>query len=253
MINNNARTTAFPAARAGMGQVADCARPERALGQKAVSMSPPVVYVCSEHLLVQQAISAILEADTAQRLAVCPAPAIPAPLQDSAAAGLVIIDIDSVPCWRDLLPKWTSCGARAIAVISREDVEFSEQTALLNLGACGIVVVSEAFSRELPKAVRSIIQGNLWLNPSVLEEYVKRKNMLLSRIPEARRFTAREEQIISYLIRSLSNRQIGSLLGISERTVKFHVSNILQKAKVESRRALAQLNAGGQTVYMAGG
>jgi Response regulator containing a CheY-like receiver domain and an HTH DNA-binding domain len=50
--------------------------------------------------------------------------------------------------------------------------------------------------------------------------------------------TAREGQILQLLVRRLTNKAISKSLGLSERTVKFHVSNILAKLGVEDRHAL---------------
>ena len=47
------------------------------------------------------------------------------------------------------------------------------------------------------------------------------------------------------LLRRLSNKEIGSILHISERTVKFHVGNILTKLQVTSRRELSAMWASG--------
>jgi DNA-binding NarL/FixJ family response regulator len=47
--------------------------------------------------------------------------------------------------------------------------------------------------------------------------------------------TAREYEIFSMLGDGLDNRRISSMLAISQRTVKFHVTSILRKLKVESR------------------
>ena len=50
--------------------------------------------------------------------------------------------------------------------------------------------------------------------------------------------TARERQVLQLLMRGLANKEISSLLEISERTVKFHVSNALSKLQLEDRREL---------------
>jgi DNA-binding NarL/FixJ family response regulator len=210
----------------------------------------PLLYICSEHPLVQQAILSILERDQTQCLTLRPVSDAPAVL-DPALPKLALIDLSSLLHWKEQLSKWIASGVRTIALIARDDVEFSEQMRLLNLGVYGIIIISPQFSLELPKAITSVLDGNLWIDSNILQEYVKQTNTVLARLPELRTFTVREEQIIHYLVRGLSNRQIGSLLSISERTVKFHVSNILEKAKVESRRELLQLNT--QTVYTAGG
>jgi DNA-binding CsgD family transcriptional regulator len=55
--------------------------------------------------------------------------------------------------------------------------------------------------------------------------------------------TARERLIAGYLQRGMSNKEIGLALAISERGVKFHVTNLLRKTGAENRIRLAQLLA----------
>jgi DNA-binding NarL/FixJ family response regulator len=49
--------------------------------------------------------------------------------------------------------------------------------------------------------------------------------------------TSREQEVLEQMAAGLSNRQIAQALGISEHTVKFHVSAILGKLGVSSRSA----------------
>jgi DNA-binding NarL/FixJ family response regulator len=49
--------------------------------------------------------------------------------------------------------------------------------------------------------------------------------------------TSREHEVLEQMAAGLSNRQIATVLGISEHTVKFHVSAILGKLGVTSRAA----------------
>jgi DNA-binding CsgD family transcriptional regulator len=49
------------------------------------------------------------------------------------------------------------------------------------------------------------------------------------------RLTRRQHQVLSSVRQSLSNKEIGVKLGISERTVKFHVASLLRKFQVENR------------------
>jgi DNA-binding CsgD family transcriptional regulator len=48
--------------------------------------------------------------------------------------------------------------------------------------------------------------------------------------------TVRENQILDLLRRRYSNKEIANHFGISESTVKFHVSNVLTKLNVNDRR-----------------
>jgi DNA-binding CsgD family transcriptional regulator len=50
--------------------------------------------------------------------------------------------------------------------------------------------------------------------------------------------TAREGQVLQLLFRHLTNKEIAYQLNISERTAKFHVSNVLRKLGIENRRNL---------------
>jgi len=52
------------------------------------------------------------------------------------------------------------------------------------------------------------------------------------------RLTARQEQVLALLRERLSNKEIGAKLNLSERTVKFYVSELLQIADCESRAEL---------------
>ena len=51
--------------------------------------------------------------------------------------------------------------------------------------------------------------------------------------------TPREQEVLDFLLRRLSNKEIASILRISERTIKFHVGNIFHKLHVTSRQELS--------------
>lgn len=55
------------------------------------------------------------------------------------------------------------------------------------------------------------------------------------------RLTQREEDVVREVARGLTNRQIAAELGLSEQTVKNHVSVLLQKLDVSNRVQLALL------------
>jgi DNA-binding CsgD family transcriptional regulator len=65
----------------------------------------------------------------------------------------------------------------------------------------------------------------------------------LSRVPaqSASGLTARETQVLRLLAQGATNRSIGAALGLSERTVDRHVSNIFAKLNVSSRAAATAL------------
>ena len=56
-----------------------------------------------------------------------------------------------------------------------------------------------------------------------------------SRDDEANRFTPRETDVLILVVQGSTNKVIAHRLGISERCVKWHLTNIYRKAAVESR------------------
>jgi DNA-binding CsgD family transcriptional regulator len=54
------------------------------------------------------------------------------------------------------------------------------------------------------------------------------------------KLTRREDEVLGGVVRSLSNKEIGATLNLSERTVKFHVSSLLAKFRVRGRMELVQ-------------
>ena len=47
--------------------------------------------------------------------------------------------------------------------------------------------------------------------------------------------TKREEEVFSLLVKNKTTKEIGTLLGISEKTVRNHISNAMQKLGVKGR------------------
>ena len=47
--------------------------------------------------------------------------------------------------------------------------------------------------------------------------------------------TKREKQIFDYLIKNMTTKEIALKLGISEKTVRNHISNVMQKLGVKGR------------------
>ena len=51
--------------------------------------------------------------------------------------------------------------------------------------------------------------------------------------------TRREKEVLGFVVEGMSNKEVGAKVFLSERTVKFHVSSLLEKYHVSSRGELA--------------
>ena len=80
---------------------------------------------------------------------------------------------------------------------------------------------------EVVDCIRAVARGTRWIPPGVAA-------MLGKRVAD-RALTARELEVIRALTSGKSNKEIGTLLDISEATVKVHITHILEKLKVTGR------------------
>jgi RNA polymerase sigma factor (sigma-70 family) len=128
-------------------------------------------------------------------------------------------------------------GIEATAALLREHPEarvliFStfarddEIHAALKAGALGYLQKSSSRD-DLLAAIRTVAQGER----SLPEEIARR---LQDRLGEPE-ITPREREILTLVTRGNANKEIAATLGISEDTVKQHVSRILMKLKVNDR------------------
>ena len=84
-------------------------------------------------------------------------------------------------------------------------------------------------------------QGSVWAPRRVLSMFIERVSSSPGRIFPAGRvtFTDREKEVLEMLVAGRSNKEIGSALGIEERTVKAHVAKLMRKVgRAESHRAV---------------
>lgn len=90
---------------------------------------------------------------------------------------------------------------------------------------------------ELAAALCALAEGLLVGSPALLESLVKNQDRSPAETEPAdgEGLTAREREVLAHLALGLANKQISAALGISEHTVKFHVSSIYMKLGVSSR------------------
>ncbi|MEH7549884.1 LuxR family two component transcriptional regulator [Neobacillus bataviensis] len=162
---------------------------------------------------------------------------------------VVIMDINmpgmnGVEATRELIEKYPSTK---VIILSIHDDE-NYVTHALKTGACGYLL-KEMDADALIEAVRVVADGGSYLHPKVTHNLVNEYRKLAATaghsgggyVPtlEIRRplhlLTRRECEVLQMLADGKSNRGIGESLFISEKTVKNHVSNILQKMNVNDR------------------
>jgi DNA-binding NarL/FixJ family response regulator len=110
----------------------------------------------------------------------------------------------------------------------------------ITYGAKGCVEEG-ASAAEFARAFRAVHEGSVWVPRRVLSMFVERNNVIEGHnFPHSRRvFTSREKEVLKLLVAGHSNKEIGTPLGIQERTVKAHVAKLMRKVGVQNRIALS--------------
>jgi len=92
-------------------------------------------------------------------------------------------------------------------------------------------LLKDSSAETLIEAVRAVHSGRRYIPPGIAER-------LSERLPLSD-LTHREHEVLSLIVRGLSNHEIAATLRISEKTVRIHVSNILGKLGVCDRTQAA--------------
>jgi two-component system, NarL family, response regulator len=96
----------------------------------------------------------------------------------------------------------------------------------LEAGACGFLLKG-ADSKQVREAVRRVANGESFLPPEI--------ELKLREAKSYGRLSKRESQVLEYLARGGTNKEIAQTLSIGEGTIKHHIKSILRKLNATGR------------------
>ncbi len=180
-------------------------------------------------------------------LLVVPSPALRAGLRSLLSSDNEIKVIDERSEWSDSLQEEQNeadvviTTSASYAAYPEEGIDLSQAAILFLQDEAAIIQITTATLRvwgilptdtsaaELCAAVRALSQGLIAGTRELLFPAADDNN--IARGP----LTDRETEVLAYLAKGLANKQIAAALGISEHTVKFHVSSIYLKLNAVNR------------------
>ncbi|MFM9939989.1 MAG: response regulator [Hyphomicrobiaceae bacterium] len=107
----------------------------------------------------------------------------------------------------------------------------------LKLGVNGYVIKSVS-GAEICQVVRDVHAGKQHVHPDLAARLLNQANaapVVTEPAPPRATLTAREEQILSFVSRGLTNKEVARQLEISEKTVKHYMTAIMTKLGVRNR------------------
>ncbi|GAA5662981.1 transcriptional regulatory protein DegU [Brucella sp. NBRC 14130] len=122
--------------------------------------------------------------------------------------------------------------ALPIIIVSATDDAATIRHAV-ELGASGFISKS-ASMETIGEAVSTVLAGDIW-TPADIELDHAHDPEIEALIARLRTLTPQQTRVLTMLAEGLLNKQIAYELGVSEATVKAHVSAVLQKLGVDSR------------------
>ncbi len=130
--------------------------------------------------------------------------------------------------------------ARVIVMISNDEREKAVRA--VRLGARGILF-KDADPTLLPKSIRKVYAGEVWIDNPILSQALE---SLLTRpqapqVPAETRdmkLSGREMEVVRCVAMGLRNKEVADKLGVSEATIKNHLTSIYTKLGVGDRLEL---------------
>ena len=102
-------------------------------------------------------------------------------------------------------------------------------------------IAYDRVGREIKAAIKALQKGHMWWSRDLLEHLAHCAMQLDSGQHDAFHLSFREASVANFVQQRFSNKEIASELRISERTVKFHITNIFRKFGINDRQTLARL------------
>ena len=129
----------------------------------------------------------------------------------------------------------------SVGIIATANVPGDEMALrALCAGAKGYIAES-ASAAEFKQAIRVVHSGSVWASRTLISKFIERVTNVPRRTTPLKPlvFTEREREVLHLLVSGRSNKEIGAVLGIEERTVKAHVAKLMHKSGVTNRIALS--------------
>ncbi|HEX6054594.1 MAG TPA: response regulator transcription factor [Intrasporangium sp.] len=152
-------------------------------------------------------------------------------LPDVVLMDVLMPTMDGLAATAEIKRRWPVVEVVAVTSFLDED----KIRGALDAGATGYLL-KDADASEVAGAIRAAMAGEMTIDPSAAKTLTAALRTPRSAADE---LTPRERDVIILIAEGATNRQIANRLGVTERTARTHVSNILTKLGLASRTQAA--------------
>ena len=148
---------------------------------------------------------------------------------------VVLLDVNMPGGGPEAISRLRANAPDARVLLLTSGIERGELKRALGHGARGLLLKTSAAALVL-KAVRAVAAGEYWIGRDLVGDLAAEA---FAPQPPAPDLTQREKQVLALAAEGYGNREIAARLGISEHTVKHHITSLFEKTGRTSRVDLA--------------
>lgn len=221
-------------------------RPPANLVPRFPHASPPIrLALLSDSVLLRSGLRSILTLERSFEVVAEAASPLVHDFVSTSSPHIILVDVqvnDALGVTSELREH----GVQSRVILVGADYDEAWAVHALKTGARGILTKS-ATVENLCKAIRVVHQGEVWASSRVVAlsvEELASHSVSGSPGPSTlkTRLSDREQEIVHLIVTGLSNHEAASQLGITEATVKAHLTHIFRKLSVHTRSQLAALH-----------
>lgn len=198
------------------------------------------ILVADDHAIVREGLRALLDTEPGMQLLDEAQDGVEAMLKARAQQPDVIL-LDMVMPRQDGLEtikqiKAEQPDARILVLTSFAEDE--KVFPAIKAGALGYIL-KDSSPGQLLQAIRDVYRGEASLHPTIARKLIMELSQASAEPLTEEPLTEREVDVLKHVAQGLSNQQIAESLVLSERTVRTHVSHILEKLHLANRTQAA--------------
>lgn len=204
---------------------------------RLLAIQAETVIVADDHPLFRTAIKEALEADQGQTrfLEANSFETLQKLVDEQQEVDLVLLDLHmpGVSGFAGLIYLCKRYPSVPVVIISANEDPVVIQRALQH-GAAGFIPKSSSID-TITSAIAAVLMGEIWSPESTLSDLPGKNVSELELAERMAQLTPQQFKVLMMMSQGLLNKQIASELGVSEATVKAHVTAIMNKLGVNNR------------------
>ena len=158
-------------------------------------------------------------------------------LAEQLKPNIILMDINlpkmsGIEATKKIVPKMPDIGILVLTMYDDDSSVF----AAMRAGARGYLL-KESNRNEIVRAIQAVSEGEAIFSPAIARRmmfYFEAK-MKVTQVDVFPQLTEREREVLDHIAKGKNNAEIANKLGLNQKTVRNHVSNILSKLQASDR------------------